>query len=102
MKILYGVTGEGMGHAMRSRVLVEHLVAEGHDVAIVASGKALPFLRTCHGEVRPIHGLHMIFDGNRVDADHALVQLAQNAIQYGASARAVGKKLEILRAVADS
>src|SRR4051812_20251934 len=41
-------------------------------------------------------------DGNRVDADHALVQLAQNAIQYGASARAVGKKLEILRAVADS
>jgi len=41
-------------------------------------------------------------DGNRVDADHALVQLAQNAIQYGASARAVGKKLEILKAVADS
>jgi flagellar basal-body rod protein FlgB len=41
-------------------------------------------------------------DGNRVDADHALVQLAQNAIQYGASARAVGKKLEILRAIADS
>jgi flagellar basal-body rod protein FlgB len=41
-------------------------------------------------------------DGNRVDTDHALVQLAQNAMQYGASARAVGKKLEILRSVADS
>jgi len=31
MKILYGVVGEGMGHAMRSRVVLEHLVASGHE-----------------------------------------------------------------------
>ncbi|HEY5951068.1 MAG TPA: glycosyltransferase family protein, partial [Kofleriaceae bacterium] len=46
MRILYGVVGEGMGHAMRSRVLLEHLVvAEQHDVQIIASGRAVDFLK---------------------------------------------------------
>ncbi len=39
-------------------------------------------------------------DGNAVDVDRALVALAENAIQYGATARAAGKKLAILRYVA--
>ena len=44
MKILYGVVGEGMGHAMRSRVVLEHLVAQGHELEIMASGRAADFL----------------------------------------------------------
>jgi flagellar basal-body rod protein FlgB len=36
-------------------------------------------------------------DGNAVDVDRALSALAENAIQYGASARATQKKLAILR-----
>jgi len=36
-------------------------------------------------------------DGNAVDADRALVAVAENAMQYGAAARAVSKKLAILR-----
>ena len=39
-------------------------------------------------------------DGNAVDRDKTLVSLASNALQYGASARAAGKKLAILRYVA--
>jgi flagellar basal-body rod protein FlgB len=39
-------------------------------------------------------------DGNAVDADRALVAIAENAVQYGAAARAVSKKLAILRYVA--
>ena len=39
-------------------------------------------------------------DGNKVDADRTLVSLAENGLQYGASARAAGKKLAILRYVA--
>jgi flagellar basal-body rod protein FlgB len=39
-------------------------------------------------------------DGNAVDADRALVALAENALSYGAVARAAGKKLAILRYVA--
>jgi uncharacterized protein (TIGR00661 family) len=66
MKILYGVVGEGMGHAMRSRVILEHLVAQNHDVEIMASGRAVDFLAKRFDDVNRIHGLHMIYEENRV------------------------------------
>jgi uncharacterized protein (TIGR00661 family) len=68
MKILYGVVGEGMGHAMRSRVILEHLVAGGHEIEIMASGRAADFLgkRFAAMEVNRIHGLHIIYEENRV------------------------------------
>lgn len=40
MRILYGVVGEGMGHATRSRVVIEHLLAAGHRLHVVVSGRA--------------------------------------------------------------
>jgi uncharacterized protein (TIGR00661 family) len=66
MKILYGVVGEGMGHAMRSRVVLEHLLAEGHEIEIMASGRATDFLSKRFEGVNRIHGLHMIYEENRV------------------------------------
>jgi uncharacterized protein (TIGR00661 family) len=66
MKVLYGVTGEGMGHAMRSRVVIEHLLAQGHVVEIMASGRAASFLGKRFEGVNTIHGLHMILEENRV------------------------------------
>jgi flagellar basal-body rod protein FlgB len=36
------------------------------------------------------------FDGNRVDGDQAMVALAENGLQYNASAQAATKKLAIL------
>ncbi len=66
MKILYGVVGEGMGHAMRSRVVLEHLVSEGHELEIMASGRATDFLGKRFSGVNRIHGLHMIYEENRV------------------------------------
>ena len=66
MKILYGVVGEGMGHAMRSRVVLEHLVSQGHDIEIMASGRACDFLGKQFEGTNRIHGLHMIYDENRV------------------------------------
>lgn len=44
MNILYGIVGEGMGHATRSRVVLEHLLAQGHSVRVVVSNKAYHFL----------------------------------------------------------
>jgi flagellar basal-body rod protein FlgB len=38
-------------------------------------------------------------DGNKVDLDRTMVALAENGMQYGASARAAGRKLAILRYV---
>lgn len=55
-----------MGHAMRSRVVLEHLLAQGHEVEIIASGRAVEFLSERFGDVNPIHGLHIVYDENRV------------------------------------
>lgn len=66
MKILYGVVGEGMGHAMRSRVILDHLVSQEHEVEIMASGRAVDFLAKRFEGVNRIHGLHMIYEENRV------------------------------------
>jgi UDP:flavonoid glycosyltransferase YjiC (YdhE family) len=35
MKILYGVVGEGMGHAIRSQVVIKKLLDNGHDIQIM-------------------------------------------------------------------
>jgi flagellar basal-body rod protein FlgB len=37
------------------------------------------------------------FDGNGVDLDRTMAGMAENGLQYGASAKAAGKKLAILR-----
>ena len=66
MRILYGVVGEGMGHAIRSRVVLEHLVAHGHEVEIMASGRASRFLGQRFEGVNEIHGFHMISEDNRI------------------------------------
>ena len=66
MRILYGVVGEGMGHAMRSRVVIGHLLASGHEVEIFASGRAVDFLAKHFDGVSRIHGMHIIAEDNRV------------------------------------
>src|SRR5262245_54975354 len=66
MRILYGVTGEGMGHAIRSRVVIDHLVGRGHHVEIMASGRACQFLARRFEGVNEIHGFHMISEENRL------------------------------------
>src|SRR5260370_22582787 len=43
MRVLYGVVGEGMGHAIRSRVILDELVKK-HDVQVVVSGRAHDYL----------------------------------------------------------
>ena len=67
MKLLYGVVGEGMGHAMRSSVVLKHLLdVENHEIEIMASSKAAEFLADRFKGVTRIHGLHMIAEDNRV------------------------------------
>jgi len=55
MRILYGVNGEGMGHATRSEVVISRLLAE-HDVRVMASGAAFAYLRGRLGEVSEVFG----------------------------------------------
>ncbi len=77
MRILYGVVGEGMGHATRSRVILEHLLELGHQVHVVVSGKAHDFLisafRDRDGiEMTEIVGLHLVQDIEGIDRSASL------------------------------
>lgn len=75
MRILYGVTGEGMGHAMRSRVLIEHLEGNGHEVLVAASGRAATYLaRRCRDVVR-IEGLTLSYREGRVSIPRSVSHL---------------------------
>ena len=56
MKVLYGVNGEGMGHATRSEVAIGALLAGGHEVRVMASGAAFRYLSGRLGEVNEIFG----------------------------------------------
>jgi uncharacterized protein (TIGR00661 family) len=55
-----------MGHAIRSRVVLEHLIKNGHEIEIMASGKAQRFLSQHFAGVNKIHGFHLILKENRV------------------------------------
>ena len=76
MKILYGVVGEGMGHAMRSRVVLEHLTAVGHEVQTMASQRAVDYLQARFAGVHRIHGMHIIYEENRVRPGKTLLSKA--------------------------
>jgi flagellar basal-body rod protein FlgB len=41
------------------------------------------------------------YDGNAVDLDRTMAGMAENGLQYGAAAKAAGKKLAILRYAVD-
>jgi len=57
-----------MGHAVRSRVVIDYLLSRDHKVEIMASSRACDFLTKRYGpeDVNRIHGLHMIYEDNRV------------------------------------
>ena len=67
MRILYGVMGEGRGHASRSSVAIEHLRRSGHDVAIAASDAAYRFLSPRFPDVVPIDGFALRYQEGALD-----------------------------------
>jgi len=67
MNILYGVPGEGMGHATRSKVIIDHLIRAGHQLCIVASSRAFHFLEDAFpGKVIEIKGFHFAYKNAEV------------------------------------
>jgi uncharacterized protein (TIGR00661 family) len=80
MKILYGVVGEGMGHAIRSRAVIEQLLAWGHEVEIVVSGRAYDYLKAQFEGVNRIWGLTLVMEDHKVQPVETAIELIKGAI----------------------
>ena len=85
MRILYGVVGEGMGHAIRSRVVLDELVKH-HDVQVVVSGRAHDYLQkraSEHLSVKKIWGFTIVTEDNEVKNFRTLLANLKGAIGGG-------------------
>lgn len=63
-RILYSVCGEGMGHAIRSSVIIEHLLKD-NEVIIFASERAYDYLSEKFDNVYYIEGFNTVYTKNR-------------------------------------
>jgi uncharacterized protein (TIGR00661 family) len=85
MRILYGVVGEGMGHAMRSRVVLEALAAR-HEVEVVVSGRAHEYLRAwaerhpVPPHVQKIWGYTIVYEDNEVQRFATVLENVKGAV----------------------
>lgn len=61
MRILYGVSGVGLGHATRSEEIISHLERKGHKVLVFAYGEAHNFLKRKFN-VFEVEGAYLYFD----------------------------------------
>jgi uncharacterized protein (TIGR00661 family) len=85
MRILYGVVGEGMGHAIRSRVVLDELV-QRHDVQVVVSGRAHDYLAkraNDHLQVKKIWGFTIVTEDNEVRNFRTLFENVKGALTGG-------------------
>ncbi len=65
MRILYGVVGEGLGHATRSLPVIKHLEKD-HEVEVIASNRAYTFLKSKVKTIHQIKGLKIIYKNNSI------------------------------------
>src|SRR5471030_1948773 len=99
MRILYGVVGEGMGHAIRSRVILDELVKH-HDVQVVVSGRAHDYLSKRAGEhlaVKKIWGFQIVTEDNEVRNFKTLLANVKGAFLGGGWPQNVKAYFEVAR-----
>jgi uncharacterized protein (TIGR00661 family) len=79
VRILYGVAGEGMGHATRSHAFLADLVGD-HEVLVVASGRARDYLAQHFPEVREILGFSLAYEDNAIRRWETVTQNLRGAV----------------------
>lgn len=65
-RIFYSLCGEGMGHAIRSSVVIEYLINEGYDLVVFASDRAYDYLSSKFDNVYYIGGFNTVYENNSV------------------------------------
>lgn len=77
MKILYGVCGEGLGHAYRALAIVEHLKKKGHKVLILTYGKAYDVLKEKFMVIE-VPGLNYVIKESRIMKTRTFIHNVRN------------------------
>ena len=87
-KIVYGVSGEGAGHASRARVMVPHLQSRGHEVRVVSYGRGYQDLK---GEfhVFETEGLSIAAVDNAVSVGKTIADNLSRLVEGRKKARAL-------------
>lgn len=65
-RIFYSLCGEGLGHAMRSGVVIEYLIKEGYDLMVFASDRAYEYLSSKYDNIYEIDGFNTVYENNSV------------------------------------
>lgn len=61
-RFLYALSGDGYGHAVRAHSVAEGLIARGHELAFLTSGKGAAYLRQHYRDrVHDVFGLYTIY-----------------------------------------
>ncbi len=76
-RIIYAACGEGMGHAIRTSVVLEHLKPE-NEVIVFASGRAFEFLSGKFDDVYKIYGFNTVYENNAVNDKKTFIKAMKN------------------------
>ncbi|MCB9914591.1 MAG: glycosyltransferase [Planctomycetes bacterium] len=95
-RIHYSLAGEGRGHAVRARTVVEHL-RRRHDVTVHAPADAYDFLAPLYAgtdvRVERIPGLCFAYRGERLDLPRTIAGAARYALNLPREVRRLSRRL---------
>lgn len=92
-RILYGISGDGFGHATRSQEVIRHLQSSGHQVIIVSYDKGYQMLSK-NFAVHKITGLRLKYEHNEVKY---LATVAQNLINSPTNLKSLNRVLTLAK-----
>jgi uncharacterized protein (TIGR00661 family) len=81
-RILFGICGDGIGHASRSKATIDHLIENGHEIRIVSSKKGYDYLSEYYETLR-IFGLQITNKDGEVIILDTVNETALNLLKYG-------------------
>lgn len=64
-RIFYSLCGEGLGHAIRSAIVIEYLINEGYNLVVFASDRAYQYLNNKFDNIYEISGFNTVYKDNK-------------------------------------
>ena len=96
-RIVYGVCGEGMGHAIRSGVIIKHLLKK-NDVIVFAHDRAYNYLNEKFDNVHQIEGFNTVYESNQVNSAktffYGIKDLPQDLLKNLSSMQNIAKEFQ--------